>query len=1001
MNLFQRTIGRALALILAFALCVSSSVFAQQSAIGTLHGQVTDAFGGVIVGATITVVDANGAEKTAVTNAEGNYVVSGLAPGQYIVRAIAGGFALYENAEIEVTAGRREPLNITLTVSLDKEEVTVAAETPISLENRGDALVLRGKDIEALPDDPDELEAALQALAGPSVGPNGGQIMIDGFEGGRIPPRDSIREIRVNDNPLSAERDQPGFGGIQIFTKPGTDKLRGSVYSTFTDESMNSRNPFAERRADFQFRQYGGNLSGTIVPKVASFFIDFERSDTDDNDIVNARIIDPITLAETPFIQTVLTPARRTNFSPRVDYALNANNTLVARYNFFQVRQQNQGVSTFSLPERAFDSMFRTHTLQLTETAILSKSAINETRFQLLRGHREQTPLTDSPAIFVSEAFNRGGSQNGPAANDDSRYELTNITTIAHGTHSIKFGARLRSINVTDVSRNNFGGTFTFTSLEQFRSTVQNLPGARPTQLIIAGGNPEASIHQVDFAGFVQDDWKFRPNLTIGAGLRYETQTNISSRFNFAPRIYVSWSPDGGGQQPAKTVIRLGFGVFYDRISEQLSLRANRFNGTNQLQFRVNDPGVLDAVQFNPDGTVSNVPTVDELTGFSLPQITQRLADDITAPYSYATGLILERQLPKKFTLFSFMQLYNTRHLLRSRNINAPLPGSITPDNPRGTRPDASAGDLYQFESSGTQNLQQYTVGIRNQFSQAFSVFANYSYGRVFNDSDGPFSFPANSYDTSGEYGRAPFDVRHRVFLGGNIGVPVLKLSLNPIVILNTGRPFNITTGIDNNGDGIFNDRPAFADAQTTAADLRRTPYGDFDIRPKPGQESIPRNFAEGPGFVSFNVRISRQWGFGTVPGARAAAASNNAGGGAQPQQGGANRGGGNPRGGGGAPAGGVVQQRGGHGGGPGGHGGGPVIIGGGGPGAGSEQKRYNVTFSLFVQNLFNRANLNVPIGNLSSPFFNQSLSTLGGFGPGGSSAAGNRRLQASVRFNF
>jgi hypothetical protein len=971
-----------------------SAAAAQQSATGTLRGQITDEFGGVIVGATVSVVDPNGTEKTVQTDGEGNYTVTGLAPGRYIVRALAGGFALYENAEVEVTAARREPLNISLSVSLEKEEVTVASEAPISMENRADALVLRGKDIEALPDDPDELAAALQALAGPAVGPNGGQIMIDGFEGGRIPPRDSIREIRINDNPLSAENDRPAFGGIQIFTRPGTDKFRGSAYTNFTDESLNSRNPFAERRADFQVRQFGGNLSGPIKPKVASFFFDFERNETDDNDIINALVLDPLALGQTPFRETILTPLRRTHFSPRVDYAINTNNTLVARYSFFETQQENLGVGGFSLPERAYNTASRSHTLQLTETAVLNKSAINETRFQLVRNRRELDPLNDAPAVNVQDAFFGGGAQVGESFSQDTRYELTNVTTIAKGTHSVKFGGRLRSIRVEDVSRNNFGGTFTFTSLAQFRLTTEDVAGARPAQFVLAGGNPAADIHQLDFGGFILDDWKYRPNLTIGAGLRYEVQTNINSHFNFAPRLYVSWSPDGSATQPAKTVIRLGFGVFYDRVAENLSLQANRFNGSNQLQFRVNDPAVLDLIQFSPDGTVSGVPTIDELSDFALPQITRRLAEDITAPYSYATGLIFERQLPKKFTVFSFMQSYNTRHLLRSRNINAPLPGTITAGNPGGTRPDPAAGDLYQFESSGTQNLKHFTFGVRNQLSQAFSVFANYSYSRVFNDSDSPFSFPANSYDMSGEYGRAPFDIRHRVFLGGNFGVPKVKLSLNPIIIINSGRPFNITTGFDNNGDGIFNDRPAFADASTPALDLRRTPYGDFDIRPDVGQEIVPRNFAEGPGFVSVNLRISRQFGFGRMPGTQVAA---NGGG----QQGGGNRGGGGgaqrggPQRGGGAPAAGVVGQRGGPGGAPGA--GGP----GGGGGAGAEQKRYNMTFSLFIQNLFNRTNLATPVGNLSSPFFNQSLSTIGGFGGGGNPAAGNRRIQASVRFNF
>ena len=333
MHLFQKIILRSILFSIAFILCAASA-FAQQSA-GSLRGQVVDEFGGLIIGATVTAVNAGGVEKTAITDNDGNYVVNGLAPGKYIVRVVAPGFALFENTEVEIAAGQRAQLKVTLSVSIEKQEVTVASESPVSTdpENNAGALVLRGSDLDSLPDDPDELAAALQALAGPSAGPNGGQFFIDGFTGGRLPPKESIREIRINQNPFSAEYDRLGFGRVEIFTKPGTDKLRGQVFLNFTDESLNSRNPFAANRAPFQSRQYGGNLSGPLISKKASFFLDFERRETDDNSVVNALILDQNNLnaPAVPFGLAVLTPSRRTTFSPRLDYQLNATNTLVAR----------------------------------------------------------------------------------------------------------------------------------------------------------------------------------------------------------------------------------------------------------------------------------------------------------------------------------------------------------------------------------------------------------------------------------------------------------------------------------------------------------------------------------------------------------------------------------------------------------------------------------------------------------------------------------------------
>lgn len=1006
--------GRAFGLLLLFALCAGFAS-ARQATTGSLRGQLADEFGGVIVGATVTVTDAAGVSKTATSDADGNFSLAGLAPGKYVVRAIAPGFALYENAEVEVAAGRNELGKITLGVSLEKEEVTVASEGPINVEgSSAGAIVLKGKDLEALPDDPDELAAALSALAGPSAGPNGGQITIDGFEGGRIPSKDSIREIRINDNPLSAERDQPGFGGIQILTKPGTDKLRGTVYGTFNDESMNARNPFLrdDKRPPFQFRQYGGNLSGTIVPGRASFFFDIERGETDDNDLVNAIILDETTLTPLGFNAAVLTPARRFNMSPRFDFALNNNHTLVARYNFFREARNNVGVSQFSLPERAYDQTFSTHQLQLTETAIINKTTVNETRFQFIRNRNEQSALNDGLAINVLDSFFSGGATVGDSFNETTRWEVTNSTTWAHGLHSVKFGARVRGVRLSDFSENNFNGTFTFggaqsvgdtlTSLERYQRTRELLrdgatpadliaAGLGPTQLSIAGGQPLAEISQVDFGGFVQDDWKYRPNLTFGAGLRYEAQTNIGSKYNFAPRVYVAWSPDSTPQKQGKTAIRAGFGIFYDRINESNSLQALRFNGITQQQFIITAPLLTDtsarAVQARDIlSRFPVLPTVEQLSAFAVPQTTRQLASDIEAPYSYITGLIVTRQLPKSFVLNVFASTYSTRHLLRSRSINAPLPDT-------GLRPRPELGDIYQFETSGTQNMKQVNVGINKQISRAFSVFANYSFGKA--DSDTDFgSFPVNQYDLSGEYGRSSFDVRHRVFIGGSMAVPFLKLSLNPIIIANTGRPFNITTGFDNNRDGIFNDRPAFADSQTAAADLRHTEWGDFDINPKPGQRIIPRNYGEGPGFFSVNLRVGRTISFGETAASRAAAEQRKKQQESQRAQGG-NRGGNNRGGqGGGQPAGGGRGPM------MGGMGGPMMIQMGGGPGGG-EGKRFTLNMSLFFINLLNHTNLSNPVGNLSSPNFGQSLFTAGGFGGGGNAAAGNRRVQASVRLSF
>src|SRR5688572_7085725 len=373
--------------LLTFAFCLPA--FAQQT--GSISGQVQDTLGAVVVGADVTVVAADGKEKTATSNQRGEFTVTGLAPGRYSVRVKATNFALYENTEVDVVAGRREELTVPLTVEGVTENVDVSSSEGVSTDpqNNAGAMVLKEQDLEALPDDPDELEAALQALAGPSAGPNGGQIYIDGFTGGRLPPKEAIREIRINQNPFSAEYDRLGFGRIEILTKPGSDKFRGNAFFNFNDESLNSRNPFAINRAASQLRSFAGNVSGPIQKGKSSFFLDINNRDVDNNAIVNAIILDP-SLNPVSFQQEFQVPNRRFSFSPRFDYAINDKNTLVARYSFGRSSVENQGIGGLSLPSRAYSTKNVEHEIRLTETMIINPTTINEPRLEYDWDKREQ-----------------------------------------------------------------------------------------------------------------------------------------------------------------------------------------------------------------------------------------------------------------------------------------------------------------------------------------------------------------------------------------------------------------------------------------------------------------------------------------------------------------------------------------------------------------------------------------------------------------------------------
>ncbi|HYJ89390.1 MAG TPA: TonB-dependent receptor [Pyrinomonadaceae bacterium] len=1051
MNVSTIFLRRGLSISLVVLLSI---VFALgQQGRGTLRGVVKDELGGTVTGATVTLIDQSGAVKTATTNAEGAYVFSGLAPGKYSVSASAQGFAVTDEAEVDVAAGQRPTLDLTLKVTIEEQKVTVAAQTPISTDASDNAnqTLITGKDLDALPDDPDELAAALQALAGPSMGPNGGQIFVDGFSGGRMPSKDSIREIRINQNPFSAENEQAS-GRIEILTRPGTDKLRGSTFVNFEDESLNSRNPFSDRRTPYQIRSFGGNLGGPIIQKKASFFVDFDRRETDDNELVRVSQLDAnLNRFDSGF--GVVVPRRHLGFGPRFDYQINPNNTLVARYNYNRSSTENAGVREFSLPERAFNTLFTNHTLTLTETAVLNASMINETRFQYSKNTSENIGPNAIPGLNVSGAFFSGDSQVGQALSSNSRWELQNFLAWQKGTHAIKFGGKVRGVSLSDTSTNNFGGTYVFSggfvptlnasnnpitsqpvfvdSLERYRRTLlgQRLGrtaeqiramGGGASQFSINSGSAQASVSQIDGGVYVQDDWRFRPNLTFGLGLRYENQTNINSKFNFGPRLFMAWSPGAANStRPPTMVIRVGAGVFYNRFGEGNTLTANRFNGTTQQQFFVTERPVYQNVngtlQFVPPVVPSPLdvfPNIPSAASLSLTPrlITWRVADDVQAPAVYVAGVQIERQLPYRFTMFTGFYSVHINHVVRARDINAPLPGSITALNPNGIRPLGNIGDVYQYESSGRFDQNQWFIGFNNRFNRTIQFSANYSLSKTQNDTDGQGGglFPVNSYDFTGEYGRAAFDVRHRFNFFGTINLP-WQVTVNPLVNYSSGRPFNIITGQDTNLDRQFTERPSFAPegvdcGANRPANIICTPFGNFNRNPGPGELLIPRNFGEGPGFFAVNMRITKTWAFGSTASSRATAQRNAQQNTQQGTQANAARGGG-PGGppripsGGGGPGGGGPGGGGGQRGG-GGPGGGGIGVPGGG---GAEAKRYTMQFSVNFQNLFNKVNLANPTGSLSSPSFGESLSLqtqFGGFG-GGSTGAGNRRVSAQVRFSF
>ncbi len=952
----------------------SVGVFAQTA---TLSGQVADESGAVVPGAKVTITGPANVVKIATSDNNGMYSLTALAAGNYSVTAAAPDLAM-QPVTVVIRAGS-QTLNLKLGVASTVQQVTVqeSAGPVLSTDSSSNAgqLVFRGEDLQALSDDPEDLQADLEALAGPSAGPSGGSIFIDGFSGGELPPKDSIREIRINQNPFSPEYDHIGFGRIEIFTKPGTDKYRGSFFYNFANQFWNSRNPYSAQKADLSLNEMGANVSGPLGKK-ASFTMDLQDHIVDNGSIVNAVTLNPTTLAITPFFQNTTTPQHRFLVSPRIDYSLNPNNTLVVRYSATKYGIEDAGIGGFTLASQAYHNDYLSQTVQATETAVLGTN-INETRFQYYRSAYQLTANSTDPTLTVLNSFNDGASPVGHTTDQQNYFELQNYTTISKKAHQIKFGVRMRGQTDNNTSPTNFGGSYTFaggmapqldannqpilgtdvqiTSIERYRRTLlfQSMGyspsqiaalGGEPSQFSISAGNPNLALHQMDAGLFVGDDWRVMPNFTLNLGLRYETQTNIGDHADFAPRIGFAYALGGANNPKPKTVLRGGFGMFYDRFGLGNTLTADRFNGTLEHAYVVTNP------LFYP-----TIPSIASLGGSLAPQVLYEKDAHLHAPYLMQSAVTLERQLPSNTTLSVTYTNSHGLHELRSFDINAPLPGTY-PANP--VYPLGNTNPLLLMTTSGVYNQNQLITNINSRVGQNVSLFGFYMLNKAMSNTDGLGTYPSNPYSQAGEYGPSSSDVRNRAFIGGSINTK-WNLRFSPFINMNSGAPFDITSGSDLYGTSLFNSRPGIA-SNPNEPGLIQTKYGLLDPNPTPGEKIIPRNYGRGPGQFTVNLRVSKAFGFGPEKAAASGATPANMGGGPGHDHG---------------PMGGVFASP-------------------------TTDRKYNLTISMQGRNLLNHTNPGPIIGDITSPLFGQANSMAGGFGAF-SENANNRRLELQMRFSF
>lgn len=933
-------------------LLVLLAVFSCQAA--EIRGVIKDQTGAVIANANVSATGPGDRLLQTLSGPDGAYRFTGLVPGMYTLHARAPQLKL--KGPIPVQLGSQPAvLNLTLQVVGKTEEVTVGSSSDkptvgIDAANSAGSVSIKGDALKSLADNPEDLQADLQALAGPAAGPSGGSVYIDGFSTGQVPPKESIREVRVNQDPFAPEFDKLGFGRVEIFTKPGASKWTGSAGFNFANDFWNARNPYAAQKAPLLLVESENILQGPISKK-ATLSLDFERHGVDNGSVVNAVILNPDTLASELYTAIPKSFQRRLLFTPRLDLKFSDRQTLSFRYNITWSNVRQFGIGQFDLPSRGYKLENRFDTVQISHNYVAG-SWINDLRYQLYRWRHRTNPDRTGPTIQVLGAFTSGAAQVGESTDTQTNHELQDYVSLNHGAHTWRFGVRLRGTTDNSLSLASFNGTYVFSSLQAYRTTLDGLNGGLSpavirslgggaSQFTLTGGTLALRANQFDLGTFVGDSWRLRPNLLLDLGMRYEYQTNLKDNANFGPRVGLAWSPFPAAHHA--TVLRAGFGVFYDRFALANVIAARRYNGVNQQQF----------VLLNPN-TFPGVPSASALASQGTPQILQRLSGNLSAPYLMQTVVAVEQQVSKDATLSVSYTGTRGVHILRSLDVNAPVPGTQV-------FPAGSPSPTYLMTSSGIFNQNQLIANLSYKPVTNVSLFGYYVFGHARSNSDGLTTFPANPYSFTGEYGPAAIDIRHRVLAGGSLALR-WGIRLSPYIQVQSGPPFNITTGLDPYRTALFNARPGLS--FSPEAGFISTPYGYLNPNPGLNDLLLSRNAGRGPGSFTTNLRISKAFAFGA---SKDKTASNNTSlpkiDAAQMSSPGALRG--------------LFTA--------------PPLEG-----------RYNLTIGLSIRNLTNYSNPGPIIGTLTSPLFGQANQLAGGPNAEGfSESASNRRLELQLRFEF
>jgi hypothetical protein len=753
----------------------------------SLRVTIVDQTGAAIVSAAVRVMPSAGAPIDLASNDRGQAVLSDLPAGSARLHVEAAGFAPYD-AEVNLRRGGNNR-TVTLQLASLQEELVVTDRDAGSRRDSAFTTTLNEDDLAGLPDDPDEFEEALRQMAGGDA-----VFQVNGFRGGRLPPKNQIRQVRFRTNAYGAENHEAGHAFVDIITKPGMSGWSGNANVGVRDDVLNARNAFAQERTPEQFRRFSGNISGPLKKDRTSFLFNVDGNASYDSQTI---------VAQTPdgrVTDQVRRPIDRAEVTAGIEHALSKDQTLRLEYQHRDDRRRNLGVGDFSLEERAFTRETGLHQVRGSLNTILGKSAFNELRVEFRAEDTAQRSQSLDPAVIVIDAFLGGGA--GIASDRDLKaLELVNNTDFTIGKHVFRAGVRLESGAYRQLDGRNANGTFTFGSLDAYLA-------GRPNTYTQRLGEVETSFSQHQAGLYIQDDFRVNKNLSLSLGVRQELQTHVSDWSNFMPRAGFSWNPFG-----SKTAIRGGYGIFHNWFTADLYDQSLRVDGVAQRDLLVLDPGYPDPFA----GTSAVV----------LPGGRVEIDSRLTMPSVQQLSIGAERSFRDAVTVQASYMRQDGRNQLRSINLNAP--------DASGARPEAGIGTVAQIESSGRTEVNRLYLTANYRIPQSRTMLAvNYILSDAKNDADSPLSLPADSRNPDAEWGPSGQDVRHRIFTMFTFPLP--KGARGSIMSqAQSGLPYTITTGADDNGDGVSNDRPV----------------------------GIGRNSARGDWRWDLNARISRGFGFG------------------------------------------------------------------------------------------------------------------------------------------